>query len=185
MQAHFTACSTPLGQIHVAWTAGGIAYLASRLTTDEAFLTQIRQARRGWLPQRADERNAELTAMLTDWINGQPYTGKLDLGPLTPFARAVLEQTLAIPRGQVRTYGELARAIGKPGAARAVGSALARNPVPLLVPCHRVVPAGGQIGHYSDGGREWKERLLRLEGIAIPDTGAVPLRAGRVADQSQ
>ncbi|MDQ2870213.1 MAG: methylated-DNA--[protein]-cysteine S-methyltransferase [Acidobacteriota bacterium] len=89
----------------------------------------------------------------------------------TRFARRVLlEATCAIPFGKVRTYGEIARAVGSPAAARAVGGALAANPVPIVVPCHRVVAAGG-LGGYSGGakgsGLRWKRELLSLEG-ALP-----------------
>ncbi|MEP6801736.1 MAG: type II toxin-antitoxin system prevent-host-death family antitoxin [Acidobacteriota bacterium] len=89
----------------------------------------------------------------------------------TPFARRVLlEATCAIPFGRVRTYGEIARAVGSPAAARAVGGALGANPVPIVVPCHRVVAAGG-LGGYSGGtrgsGLRWKRELLSIEG-ALP-----------------
>ena len=90
----------------------------------------------------------------------------------TPFLRRVLlDATCAIPFGRVRTYGEIAEAVGSPAAARAVGGALAANPVPIVVPCHRVLAAGGRLGGYS-GGREgtglrWKKELLALEG-ALP-----------------
>lgn len=83
------------------------------------------------------------------------------------FFRKVLEATAGIPFGSVSTYGVVARRAGSPRAARAAGNALHENPVPIVVPCHRVVPASGGIGKY--GGDEWrKEWLLRLEG-AIPD----------------
>ncbi|TCD47119.1 methylated-DNA--[protein]-cysteine S-methyltransferase [Chlorobium sp. N1] len=85
--------------------------------------------------------------------------------PATAFDGAVRSALLAIPRGETATYGVLARAIGKPGAARAVGSACRRNPLPLFIPCHRVVPASGMPGEYS-GGRDLKARLLRLERYA-------------------
>jgi methylated-DNA-[protein]-cysteine S-methyltransferase len=75
----------------------------------------------------------------------------------------VLRATRAIPRGAVRTYGEVARRVGRPRAARAVGQALHRNPVPLLVPCHRVIGAGGRLVGFGSGIGE-KQRLLRLEG---------------------
>ncbi len=88
-------------------------------------------------------------------------------GELRGFRRAVLEYVATIPRGSVCSYGEVAAALGRPGAARAVGQALRANPVPLLVPCHRVVAADGSLGGFSAGGRRQKERLLQAEG-ALP-----------------
>ncbi len=77
----------------------------------------------------------------------------------------VLERVAAIPYGHTLTYGAIARAIGKPGAARAVGAANARNPLPLLIPCHRVVASNG-LGGYG-GGLAMKRRLLELEGLSL------------------
>lgn len=88
----------------------------------------------------------------------------VDWTSLPAFQRRVLEACAQIPRGSVQSYGDLARVIGAPRAARAVGTALARNPIPLLIPCHRVVRAGGETGGYGLGGTATKERLLRAEG---------------------
>lgn len=173
METCYTLCPTPAGEVYVAWSQAGIGFLASRLSGPAAFLDRLK-ARRGWQPVRDDSRQEELTAMLADWFAGHPYTGPLDLGPLTPFARAVIAATRAIPRGQVRTYAEVARAAGRPGAARAVGNVMAWNPVPLLVPCHRVVRSDGSIGPYSDGGPTWKEWLLRWEGADLAALRALP-----------
>lgn len=95
---------------------------------------------------------------------GKPGDLPLDLSSVTPFRRRVLVQATTIPRGEVRSYGWLAHHIGKPGAARAVGSAMAGNPVPLIVPCHRVVRSDGHIGAYSLGGPHNKWILLESEG---------------------
>jgi methylated-DNA-[protein]-cysteine S-methyltransferase len=94
------------------------------------------------------------------------FTEVVDLGGLTPFTRAVLQATGAIPRGQVRSYGEVARLIGRPGAARAVGQALHRNPVPLVVACHRVIGSDGCLVGFGSGLGE-KRRLLRLEARQV------------------
>ncbi len=93
------------------------------------------------------------------------FGGPVDLARAGPFEREVLAALRRIPAGQVRTYGEIARAVGQPGAARAVGTACARNPVPLLIPCHRVVRSDGGLGGYSlTGGVGLKRRLLESEG---------------------
>lgn len=92
---------------------------------------------------------------------------KLDLSSVSAFDREVLTTLLReVPGGQVVSYGDLARMVGRgPGAARAIGGAMARNPIPIVIPCHRVLPAGGKIGNYSgEGGRETKMALLRIEG---------------------
>jgi len=80
----------------------------------------------------------------------------------TPFQLAVWRELLRIPYGEVRSYGEVARAIGRPRAVRAVGTANGANPLPLIVPCHRVVASGGRLGGYA-GGLELKRRLLAVE----------------------
>jgi methylated-DNA-[protein]-cysteine S-methyltransferase len=87
----------------------------------------------------------------------------LDWTLVGPFGREVLGRTARIPYGEVETYGAVANDIGHPRAARATGNALGANPLPIVVPCHRVVRAGGVIGHYA-GGRERKVQLLELEG---------------------
>ena len=94
----------------------------------------------------------------------------LDLSQGTPFQRRAWSATRGIPYGAVRTYGRLASEIGRPRSARAVGGALSANPVPLIVPCHRVVNADGLIGGFSAvGGPAAKVRMLEIEGIAIVD----------------
>lgn len=87
---------------------------------------------------------------------------KLDLGGTTPFQRKVLETIRKIPPGETMTYGDVAKAAGKPGAARAVGNVMAMNPIPLILPCHRVVASDG-LGGFT-GGLDMKRKLLRLEG---------------------
>jgi methylated-DNA-[protein]-cysteine S-methyltransferase len=107
---------------------------------------------------------ARLAADLRAHLSGQPvvYQRPPLPPPPTPFAQAVLEALFELPWGHRTTYGELARAAGHPGAARAVGSVMAQNPWPLLFPCHRVLAAGGGLGGFR-GGLELKTRLLQLE----------------------
>ncbi|MBE3576570.1 MAG: MGMT family protein [Limnochordales bacterium] len=118
-----------------------------------------------------------MTRMLSDWLAGKEFTGVLDLTGLTAFSRSVLLKVREIPRGEVRSYAWVAREIGRPGAARAVGNVLARNPVPLLIPCHRVIPQSGILGEYSGGGPTMKARLLALEGVVLP-ASSTRIRAG-------
>ncbi len=86
---------------------------------------------------------------------------------MVAFGRRVLEATAAIPFGETSTYGEIAARAGNPKAARATGNALGHNPIPIVVPCHRVLAAGGRLGGYT-GGTDRKELLLRVEGVLPP-----------------
>ena len=86
----------------------------------------------------------------------------MDLSTGTDFQQSVWRQLLKIPLGQTRSYGELAECLAKPGASRAVGSACGSNPIPVIVPCHRVLAAHRRLGGFS-GGLDWKQRLLRIE----------------------
>ncbi len=112
-----------------------------------------------------DPRLARYRAALEAYFTGH---ASVPPGPwvwaFSPFRRAVYQAARAIPRGETRTYGQIAAAIGKPRAARAVGQALARNPIPLVVPCHRVVAANGDLrGFSAPGGTALKARLLAWE----------------------
>ena len=176
---HFTVVDTPVGPVRITWTPRGVCGL-ERLD-GEAPSTGARPGRRApsspgpdgdgaEAPRRDDTRRAAFQALLDAWFAGADVQVPVDLeaAGLSPFARAVLDQVRRIPRGQVRTYAAIARALGRPGAARAVGNAVAANPVALLIPCHRVVRADGRLGQYSGGGPAIKERLLRLEGAWPP-----------------
>lgn len=96
----------------------------------------------------------------------------LDMSICTEFQRSVFKETWLIPRGMVGTYKGLAERIGVPGGARAVGTALASNPFPLVVPCHRVIRAGGSLGGFG-GGLEMKKTLLEIEGVMLNEKGKV------------
>jgi len=117
-------------------------------------------------PEGAKDEHPYLARILEHLATGRGDLRDIPLDlEVSPFDRRVLEVMRTIPPGEVVTYGELARASGRPGAARAVGGACARNPAPVLVPCHRVVPASGGLGNYSAaGGPATKRRLLEKEG---------------------
>ncbi len=116
---------------------------------------------------RASRGNSPLVRRLQAYASGardQFRDIEVDPGPLTDFQRRVLRRCRRIPYGKTLTYGELAAQAGHPGAARAVGNCMAANPVPLIIPCHRVVASGGKLGGYSAvGGLKMKRRLLELE----------------------
>lgn len=91
---------------------------------------------------------------------------RLNLTDEPEFTRKVLQACARIPFGEIRTYGDLAREVGNPRAARAVGQALARNPIPVVIPCHRVLGSGGGLGGFGCG-LDWKRFLLSLEGVSV------------------
>jgi methylated-DNA-[protein]-cysteine S-methyltransferase len=101
---------------------------------------------------------------LADWFRGREPRIPIKLD-VSPFVRRVYGVVRRIPRGKVLSYGEVAEAAGKPGAARAVGNAMARNPICLVIPCHRVVAAQGLGGFGGEGGPAQKRLLLGLEGL--------------------
>jgi O-6-methylguanine DNA methyltransferase len=110
-------------------------------------------------------RHREEAAFADVWSTWKP---RLDFGTLTPFQQKVLEIVARIPRGEVRTYGQIARDAGRPGAARAAGAALRSNPFPVLIPCHRVVGVGGKLtGFTAPGGVAAKKRMLELENAGL------------------
>lgn len=113
-----------------------------------------------------DPEGVELArAQVMAYLSGErrEFDLEIDFDGVTRFQARVLRAALAVPYGRVASYGEIARRVGSPGASRAVGGALSRNPIPIVVPCHRVVGSDGSLGGYSSG-THIKERLLRLEG---------------------
>jgi O-6-methylguanine DNA methyltransferase len=100
-------------------------------------------------------------------LDGKPFRfSSFDISFMTAFQQKILGATCQIPWGQVRTYGWVAKKAGSPRGFRAAGQALNRNPVPLFIPCHRVIASGGLLGGYG-GGEEWKISLLENEGIGV------------------
>lgn len=141
-------------------------YLSLTARSDEEFVEEVRSLRPGVpLVACSDEAERAFWQQAMDrWARGEEVPVPLDLEGLTAFQRRVLEELRRIPRGQTVSYAELARRCGRPRAARAVGQVVARNPVPLWIPCHRVVASDGSLGGYSGGGPHVKRRLLELEG---------------------
>ena len=135
------------------------------LQADEAAVTAIRFGADG--AQDASPLLDAAEAQLREYFAGARRTFDLPLAPHgTAFQQRVWTALRAIPYGETRTYGELAAAIGSPNASRAVGMANHRNPIPIIIPCHRVIGANGTLTGYA-GGLEIKRRLLALEGINI------------------
>ena len=160
---HTAEFDSPFGSMLCASTEAGLAYLQLPRASGRGFAGWLRrcapdaEVREAWAPNR------EVVVQIREYLEGKRdgFTLPLDLRG-TPFQRAVWEALRAVPYGETRTYGELARAAGHPSAVRAVGAANGANPVPLVVPCHRVVASGGRLGGYG-GGLGLKRRLLALE----------------------
>lgn len=159
---NLTTFDTALGRCAVRWSEAGITGVLLPTQTgrpgpgiedDPAVPAFVRRAIDGIV--------ALLAGQACD-LRGVP----LDDHGIDPFRRAVYAATRDVPPGSTRSYGEIARAIGRPDAARDVGAALARNPYPIVVPCHRIVAANGALtGFSAPGGLATKRRMLELEGV--------------------
>jgi methylated-DNA-[protein]-cysteine S-methyltransferase len=162
--ALFTRLPTPIGRLLVVSGPEGLVRIAFESEPEEAALAEVAAA----LGPRVLASDAELRGAreaLSGYFEGEPLELPVDLRlARAPFRHAVLERLREVPRGQTVSYGELAARAGHPKAARAVGTACARNPVPIVVPCHRVLPGTGRLGSYR-GGPERKAALLALEGV--------------------
>jgi methylated-DNA-[protein]-cysteine S-methyltransferase len=159
---------SPLGPLLLAATRAGLARLAYLAVRDEADVLDELARDLGPRVLVAPGRLASAVTQLEEYFAGRRrrFDLPVDLARLGPFTRAVLEVTAAIPPGEVRNYREIAHAAGSPRGARAAGNALGTNPVPIVVPCHRVVRTGGGLGGYT-GGLGIKRRLLELEGAPL------------------
>ena len=154
---HKVTIQTKLGPLRVTLTRRGVAALEFGRDGRRSRKTQPRQT--GGLL-------ASLTRQLQNYAAGKAvrFRCRLDLSLGTAFQRKVWRALQSIPRGQTRSYGWLAGRIGRPGAARAVGAACGANPVPIIVPCHRVIAGDGSLGGFS-GGLALKRQLLKLESV--------------------
>jgi O-6-methylguanine DNA methyltransferase len=159
----YDTIETEKEQVHVAFSPRGITRVrlgGKRESFEEEYRARWgRELHCASLPE-------DVRASIVSALRGEGGEVEIDLSRLAPFERKVLEALLRIPRGEVRTYGWVAREVGSPAASRAVGNACARNPVPFVVPCHRVVPAGGGVGSYGYG-PAMKRVILRAEGVDV------------------
>ena len=172
----FTIVSTDWGAFGFVTRRGRI--VASMLPQGEADLRRV--LGKGW-PDTTEDPTAlpRFRRQVVDYFAGKQivFDVSIDLSDLPPFRAEVLEACRLIPHGTTASYADLARAVGRPGAARAVGSAMATNPVPLVIPCHRVIRSDGSFGGFSSPrGVQQKKALLALEAessnITPPRTSA-------------
>ncbi|MFY9265470.1 MAG: MGMT family protein [Solirubrobacterales bacterium] len=155
----FVAAETEIGRVFAALSERGVS-LVQPAESPEQFAA-VFAARTGRRLRPADpDDHADLVDALT---GGDASLVKCDLGGVTPFTRRVLSAAAKIDRGQTRSYQWLARQIGMPRASRAVGNALSSNPLPIIIPCHRIVRGDGTLGGYAFGPRI-KRSLLEAEG---------------------
>jgi O-6-methylguanine DNA methyltransferase len=158
---------SPIGPLFVAWNGLGVS--AVEAAEDSAAFEVKHLARTGRPAHAAGRLPGHLgTAIARRLAGDRRVRIDLDLRGHTDFERDVWQKALEIPRGEVRPYGWIAAEIGRPKAVRAVGTALGHNPVPLIVPCHRVVRSDGTIGQYSLGGPGNKRAILSAEGLDLP-----------------
>ena len=172
----FFGLDSPIGAVYVAVGPAGVRYVAPAASAEE--FARGYRGRFGRLlgEVEGDGRVEELRGKIAAALAGERVRVDLDLSDKTPFQRRVLEVVRGIPHGEVRPYVWVAREAGAPGASRAVGNVMANNPVPLLVPCHRVVRNDGRTGSYAFGAGQ-KVRLLEGEGVSPRELAGAPYLA--------
>lgn len=162
----FDILDSPIGPLLVAATDRGLCRVGFKPDPEE----QLDSLARAFGPRvlRSHAAVARAERQLDEYFAGrrQSFELDVDLRATAPFARTVLEELARVPYGQTTTYGTLAARVGAPRAARAVGTVMNRNPIPIVLPCHRVLGANGSLTGYG-GGLPLKERLLRLEGAML------------------
>ena len=164
---HTAQIETPVGALRIASTAHGLAYVELPHASGRGL--------EGWLRRRPGARaepgfapNRDAAVQLVEYFEGKrtAFDLALDLAG-TPFQLEVWRALLAIPYGETRSYADVARAVGRPAAVRAVGAANGANPIAIVVPCHRVIAADGSLGGYG-GGLGLKAKLLAMERSRAP-----------------
>jgi len=165
-EARYGFMETPVGDVLVATSDRGVVEV-SYLDHTGPYESLRELEQRGYLVYERQARVGPVVDQLREYFahERQVFDLSVDLCGVTDFTRSVLEHTNHIPYGKVQTYGDVAGAIGKPKASRAVGNALGRNPVPVIIPCHRVILSSGAMGWYT-GGPEIKRALLGIEGVS-------------------
>ena len=164
----YATIDSPFGPLLAASTRRGLVRLAFPEEDDDAVLERMAER----LSPRILEAPARLEPLrveLEQYFDGsrQSFEIPLDWSLIGPFGTKVLSATAAIPYGSVLTYTEVAGKAGSPRGSRAAGNALGSNPIPIVIPCHRVLRTGGSLGGYA-GGLDRKRRLLELEGALTP-----------------
>ncbi|MBI3354861.1 MAG: methylated-DNA--[protein]-cysteine S-methyltransferase [Nitrospirae bacterium] len=159
----YTDFGSPIGKIFLALTEKGLCAVGIN-EREKDFINTLEKAY-NIKPVKDDAAFSELARLLKRCLNGERLKIEIPLDMKgTDFEKKVWKALLKIPHGRTKSYGEIARKIDLPKGARAVGNACGKNPVPIIIPCHRVVAGDGGLGGYS-GGIGIKKRLLKIEGI--------------------
>ncbi len=163
MQVSYTFFDTELGTFYAAFTLKGLCELSLSCKSEEEFVKHLRE-RFGAEPVQDDSLVRQLLRTINNYLHGErvEWNFSIDVSDATEFQQAVWTEAQKIPYGTTISYSELARRVGRPKAARAVGGAMAANPVLLVIPCHRVLGADGSLTGFG-AGLDIKEKLLRLE----------------------
>ena len=163
MKLYYAVLDTKIGKILVTKTDKGLNNLLFHQPTWGRFFEELKKNKRLELVE-AKSRFSRLRKQLNDYFSGKKvkFSEKLDLSGGTLFEQKVWKKMLKIPYGKIISYGKLAAMSGDAGKARAVGNACGKNPVSIIVPCHRVIKSDGGLGGYG-GGIELKKRLLKIE----------------------
>ena len=173
--------ATAFGPCGIAWNDSGLTRLQLPECDPSATERRLRLRAEVTRPAEAPEWVAWAVVALQRYFAGRAvdFAGIcLDLSACSAFHQRIYEALRGVGWGKTTTYGALAAEVGSPDAARAIGQAMGRNPLPIIVPCHRVLASGGKIGGFSaHGGATTKERLLVLEGVARPRPETPPLLA--------
>jgi methylated-DNA-[protein]-cysteine S-methyltransferase len=166
--AGFVLFDTAIGRCAIAWGPEGIVGVGLPERDDRAIQTRLQRQHRGIQEAPAPPHVEAVVADIQDLLAGKACdlsSAVLDMREVPDFDRRVYAETRMIPPGETMTYGEIARRLGDGGLSRAIGQALGRNPFPIVVPCHRVLAAGGRAGGFSGpGGIATKRRMLEIEG---------------------
>ena len=177
---HYLIFPTEFGAGGIAWRDSGL----TRLLIPERDVSGTERRLSGGIRINSDAAPAWVSSAivaLQNYFTGHPtdFAGiKLDLSHCTDFHKRIYAALLNVGWGKTTTYGALAAEVGAPDGARAIGQAMGRNPLPIIIPCHRVLASGGRIGGFSSpGGTTTKERLLVLEGVVRPRPETPPLLA--------
>lgn len=169
-RAGYGVVPSPVGPLFVATSDAGVCEIGfGEHETEQQFVRHLRG--RGFRPVHDDTAITAVARELDEYFRGERnrFEVPFDVSGVTGFTKSVLEATAQVPFGHLASYRGIAERIGHPSATRAVGNALGRNPIPVVIPCHRIVRSDSSLGGYT-GGLQIKERLLALEGALIPSS---------------